>query len=551
MKKFNLHRIVFFAALVCFVSACKKLDLAPENKFTDATYWTTADKAGSVLSTAYAQMFRNDWFFYNEGASDNAYNGRGDVAGVASLAAGTFDASLGRVKEEWNFHYAGIKTCNIFLENVDRVTAMDANLKARMKGEAKFIRAYHYFQLATWFGDVPLIQKDITIDESKVITRTAKADVVAFIVKELDEAAAVLPVNTAYAAADRGRITKGAAVALKARVYLYDNNWNSVISTCEQLIGNNANGTYGLFSSYEGIFLPQNEYNNEVMLDLQYVPNGSNNISYYDFRDFAPLSVGARLNALAPTQELVNNYLMLNGKKPGEDGSGYDENNPYVGRDPRLTSTVVYNLYQWRKPDNTVKTIYIKPGSDPQPDANTGRGADEYASGTVSSPTGYYIRKYYDPTSNVSTFQSGLNLILIRYADVLLMYAEAKNELGQLDAGVWDQTIKPLRTRAGFTAAAAVNFPATGQAALRDVVRNERRSELAMEGLRVFDIRRWKTAEVVLNGWAHGAKFGPASVDNGYIRANQRSFDAGKAYLWPIPRDERAVNPNLTQNPGW
>jgi hypothetical protein len=131
------------------------------------------------------------------------------------------------------------------------------------------------------------------------------------------------------------------------------------------------------------------------------------------------------------------------------------------------------------------------------------------------------------------------------------MYAEAKNELGQLDAGVWDQTIKPLRTRAGFTAAAAVNFPATGQAALRDVVRSERRSELAMEGLRVFDIRRWKTAEVVLNGWAHGAKFGPASVDNGYIRANQRSFDAGKAYLWPIPRDERAVNPNLTQNPGW
>lgn len=551
MKKLDLYKKVFLLTLVCYISACKKLDLAPANKFTESNYWTTSEKASSVLSTAYAQMFRNDWFFYNEGASDNAYNGRGDVAGVASLAGGSFDASLGRVKEEWGYHYTGIKTTNIFLENIDRVESLDAALRARMKAEAKFIRAYHYFQLETWFGDVPLIEKDLTIEEAKVITRTPKAQVVEFILKELDEAAAALPVNTAYAAVDRGRVTKGAAIALKARVLLYESRWAEVATTCEQLIGNTTNGTYGLFSSYEGLFLPQNEYNNEVIFDLQYVPNGANNISYYDFRDFAPLSVGARLNALAPTQELVDSYLMLNGKLPAEAGSGYDENNPYAGRDPRLTNTVVYNLYQWKKPDNTIKTIYIKPGSDPNPDSNTGRGADEYASGTVSSPTGYYIRKYYDPTSNVSTFQSGLNLILIRYADVLLMYAEAKNELAQLDAGVWDRTIKPIRTRAGFTNAAAVNFPGTGQAVLRDVVRNERRTELAMEGLRVFDIRRWKTAELVLNGWAHGAKFGPASIDNGYIRANLRSFDKGKGYLWPIPRDERAINPNLTQNPGW
>jgi hypothetical protein len=102
------------------------------------------------------------------------------------------------------------------------------------------------------------------------------------------------------------------------------------------------------------------------------------------------------------------------------------------------------------------------------PDGNTGRGTDEYASGAVSSPTGYYIRKYYDPTS-LTNFQSGLNLILIRYADVLLMYAEAKNELGQLDAGVWDKTIKPIRNRAGFTDAAALNFPGGAQTALRDV----------------------------------------------------------------------------------
>src|SRR5437868_14081143 len=113
---------------------------------------------------------------------------------------------------------------------------MDATLKARMKAEAKFIRAYHYFQLATWFGDVPLIDKDISIADAKTIARTPKAQVIDFVLQELDEAAAALPDNTAYAATDRGRITKGAAVALKARVYIYDSRWQDVATTCEKLI---------------------------------------------------------------------------------------------------------------------------------------------------------------------------------------------------------------------------------------------------------------------------------------------------------------------------
>ncbi|MBB5394700.1 RagB/SusD family nutrient uptake outer membrane protein [Mucilaginibacter sp. AK015] len=547
MKKFNINKIGVALLLALSLSACKKLDLAPENRFTDANYWTTTDKANNVLNTAYTQISNSGYFFSQEALSDNAYMGRGDAFNAASLAAGTYDASLGRFKSEWYDHYNGIKTCNIFLENVDRVTAMDAGLKARMKAEARFIRAWHYFLLETWWGDVPLIEKDLTIDEAKTISRTPKAQVVDFVLKELDAAAADLPVNTALADADRGRVTKGAAIALKARVLLYESRWADVVTECEKLIGKTDNGTYALFPSYEGLFLPQNEYNSEVMFDLQYLPPSVGSRSYTEFRDLAPLSVGGRLNAVAPTQELVDSYLMLNGKKPGDSGSGYDENNPYVDRDPRLTYTVVYHLYKWKKPDNSIQTIYTKPGSDPDQEHHF----DEYAPGAITSPTGYYTRKYYDPTSTPADFGSGLNLILIRYADVLLMYAEAKMELGQLDAGVWDKTIKPIRARAGFTDAAALNFPAVGASELREIVRNERRSEFAMEGLRIFDIRRWKIADDVLNGWAHGAKFGPAGVDGGYIRANLRTFDASKNYLWPIPRDERAINPNLTQNPGW
>ena len=542
MKRY-ITKISLSVLLVFFLlPSCKKLDLAPTDRFTDVNYWTTTTKANAVLNTAYSQMFNNNRFFLNEAMSDNAYNGRGDNEGVASLAAGTYDPSLGRIRSEWNDHYAGIKTCNIFLENVDRVTDMDATLKERMKGEARFLRAFQYFQLMTWFGDVPLFDKDITLEESFSVPRTPRAQVLDFVLKELDAALPLVSKNTDYSAADKGRITKGAVLGLKARVLLYEGRWQDVATTCEAIMGG-ANGTHSLFPSYEGLFLPENENNNEVLLDMQYVPTDR---TYNNLFDYVPLSVGARLNNLAPTQELVNSYLMANGKSITDAGSGYDENNPYVDRDPRMTYTIVYDGYKWKKPDGSVKTIYIKPGTDPDPNK-----PDEYAAGGVNSPTGYYLRKYYDPTS-ITNFVSGLNLILIRYADVLLMYAEARNELGTMDATVWNQTIGAIRRRAGFVEPGALNFDATlGQSGLRSVIRNERRTELGMEGLRIFDVRRWKIGEQVLNGWAHGAKFGPPSVDNGYIRANQRVFDANKHYLWPIPRDERAINPNLTQNPGW
>lgn len=524
------------------VTSCKKLDLVPTDRFTDVNYWTSTEKANSILNTAYSQMFNSSRFFLNEALSDNAYNGRGDNEGVASIASGTYDASLGRIKSEWNDHYSGIKTCNLFLDNVDRIENMDPVLKARMKGEARFLRAFQYFQLMTWFGDVPLFDKDITLEESLSIGRSPRAEVLAFILSELDAAIEALPVNTAYAQADRGRITKGAALGLKARVYLYEGRWQDVATTCEAIMSGN-NGSYSLFNSYAGLFLPQNENNSEVLLDFQFDPV---NRTYNHLFDFVPISVGARLNALAPTQELVDSYLMANGRAINEAGSGYDAEDPYVNRDPRMTSTIVYHNYNWTRPDGTTKTIYIKPGTDPDETK-----MDEYAAGGVSSPTGYYLRKYYDPTS-LTNFVSGLNLILIRYADVLLMYAEARNELGTMDESVWNQTVRALRNRAGFVDPVALNFNASpGQDGLRTAIRNERRTELAMEGLRIFDIRRWKTAEVVLNGWAHGAKFGPASIDNGYIRANLRVFDPGKHYLWPIPRDERNLNPNLQQNPGW
>lgn len=537
----NILSSLSILILLSIIAGCEELDQYPENQFTDETYWTSVSKAQTVLNTAYSQMFSSNYFFYNEALSDNAYNGRGDNAGAASIAAGIYDASLGRLKSEWNDRYAGIKSCNILLENIDRVEDVDPTLINQMKAEARFLRAWQHFQLMTWFGDIPLVSSDISLDQANAITRTPRAEVLQFIIDELEEVSEILPTNSEYSEDENGKITAGAAIALKARVFLYEGRWEEVITECEKLINSSAYGSYDLFPSYEGLFLPQNEYNNEDILSLQFVPEFR---MWGEFFDMAPLSAGARLNALAPTQELVDAYLMSDGNNIHDANANYNEEDPYINRDPRLTYTVVYHNYEWTDQSGT-HTIYIKPGTSPD------NSIDEYVSGSSATATGYYTRKYFDP-AHLSSLNSGLNLMLIRYADVLLMYAEAMNETGQLDEGVWNQTVQALRNRAGFTDAAALSFNSSlSQDALRDVVRNERRVELAMEGLRIFDIRRWKIAEDVLNGWAHGAKFSPSSEDGGYIRVNQRTFDPGKHYLWPVPRDERLINPNLSQNPGW
>lgn len=520
---------------------CEKLDLVPENTFTDETYWTSTQKAQTFLNTAYSQMMSSSHFIYNEGLSDNAYNGRGDNAGAASIASGTYDSSLGRMQSEWDQRYGGIKTTNLILANIDRISDMDEDIKARMIAEARFLRAWQHFYLMTWFGDIPLLESDPSIEEAQTITRTPRAEVLQFVIAELTDILDDLPVKSDYTEGERGKISRGAVAGFLARIHLYEGNWSQAASYCEMIM-NGSVGDYGLFNSYSELFSAQNQFSSEDILSLQYAPI---NRTWGELFDMIPISVGGRVNALAPTQELVDSYKMINGQDIQETGSDFDEDNPYENRDPRLTATVVYNNYEWQDLDGT-STIYIEPGSDPSDD-NT----DEYAPGGSTTSTGYYVRKYFDPNHEAGIAIS-TNLMLIRYADVLLMYAEAKLEMGEFSETIWDDTIGLLRSRAGFTDPAALTYPSElSEQQMRTEIRNERRVELAMEGLRIFDIRRWKTAEDVLNGYAHGAQFGPDDIDDGYLRVNLRTFDPSRHYLWPIPRDERLINPNLTQNPGW
>ena len=538
MKTKIIHYTIIFIAALVSLSSCNDLDLAPTNKFTDANYWTSPEKAAAVLNMAYSQMFGANYFFANERLTDNLYEGRGNTD-EKIITSGQADAALGRFANEWRNCYEGIKTCHIFLDNVDLVPNMDAALKERMIAEVRFIRASLFFRLTNHYGDVPFFDYNITLLEANTISRTPKAEVITFVRDELNEIVGTLPKKGEYTEKEKGRITQGAAMTLLARTYLYENDWNNLALVTGKII-NGDYGQYQLFPSYEGLFLPENELNEEVILDMGYTLNLR---TWGEMYDAIPLSVGGRINAFAPTQELVDDFVMRNGSGIHESGSGYNEDNPYVNRDPRFGSSIVYHAYQWKKGDGSVSTIYIKPGSS----ADAGvSNLDEYAGpGQNSTATGYYIRKYFDPTAPEG-MAAGLNLILMRYADVLLMYAEAKDELGEMNETVWNQTIRLIRVRAGFTDASALNYPSGD---LRNVIRRERRTELAFEGLRLFDIRRWGTIETLMNGNPHGAKFAANNTQS--IQLDLRRFDKERDYLFAIPQSQRDINENLTQNNGY
>lgn len=510
-------------------SSCIGLDTPPYDRETDLTYWSEdPSSALAALNSCYGRLTSMNDLLYIEGASDNAY-----VKGLTStqpIANGSMSTDNSYIKGLWDNYYAGIRSCNELLNNIDKVPALEADLKARYIAEAKTIRAFYYYQLYTRFGGVPYTEKVLTVAESESITRSSKEDVVTNIVNELEGVISSNALPAKYEGGDRGRITCGAAKALLAKVHLFEGNYAEVKTLTQEIMDSK---TYALFSNYSGIFAIENEYNSEVILDSQYTPAfREHNMMYY----FLPPSMGG-YSDLAPVQELVDSYIMTNGKGINEAGSGYDSQNPYANRDPRLAATVMYTGNSYKMAD----------GSDNVIDCNNGR--DAYNTTSDVTPTGYYLKKWWDKTYRL-TLQSGLNPIIIRYADILLMNAEAHVETTGMNETVWNATIKPIRERAGFTEASALNYNASADQ--KAVVRNERRSELAFEGSRYTDIIRWRIAENVLNGNVHGLYTGATvGTDNGYVILEKRNFDASKHYLWPIPQKDRDINTNLSQNPNW
>ena len=415
------------------------------------------------------------------------------------------------------------------MDNVDKVPTTNTALINQLKGEAKALRAYEYIKLAALFGDVPLVTKPISIEEGRALARTPVAQVWDFVDKELTEAATLLPLN--YTATDKGRVTKGAALALQARTNLFAGRYQQAADAAKKVMDLNV---YSIDPQYAKLYTYAAENNAEVIFDKQYTKDVYPTNIFAFLAQYSQKGSGTA-NWVVPTKKLVDLYPMNNGKDILDPSSGFDPTNPYANRDPRLGYTIF--LPGDVLPDG--KTF------NPLPNSGT---PDAIGSTFYATSTGFTIKKYINNEDYANITNSGINIILVRFAEVLLTYAEAKIELGQIDQGVYD-AINEIRQRSD------VNLPplsGLSQSELRDAVRRERTIELAFDGIRLFDIRRWKIAETVIPGPIQGITYSSnGQLITVQVQAFEKVFSKTRDYLWPIPQKEKELNSGLAQNPGW
>lgn len=523
----SINRSIYLF-LFMILAACNKdlLDTAPTDRISVDIFWKSEADAKLAVNALYRNLDSTNIFALDALTDIGHTNQNFNVQAFIEL--GTYDQSSAKVYGEWKQAYKGIHSANYFLENVDKVPVTNPALINQFKGEAKTLRAYQYIKLAGLYGDVPLVTTSITLEQARALKRTPITEIYDFIDKELAEAAALLPASYS-AAADKGRIARSAAWALKARADLHAGRYQPAVDAATQV---NSLG-HTLHNSYEKLFSYAAENNKEVILDKQFIKdNYPNDV----FAIIAPYSQKNGNSSYVPTKALADTYQMKDGKKINDPGSGFDPAHPFDNRDPRLR----YSLF--------VDGDALPAGNVFHPAPNSGT-ADAIGSTYIASTTGYNLKKYINEEDYVNPTNCGINIILLRYAEVLLTYAEAKIELNQLDQSVYD-AINTVRQRAD------VNMPALpaglNQSQLREAVRYERTVELAFEGQRLYDIRRWKTAETVMAGPVYGITWN----NNGQLTTVQvvsfnRTFDRSRHYLWPVPQKERDLNSSLTQNPNW
>ncbi len=525
----NLKYIMSGLLLVAGLAACKKdaLDKQPLDASSGTTYWKNETNAVQAVNNIYRYMGDFTDRIFLSCATDDSYSWSNWPSDVQYAGNGSATSSTGTFGHYWNNFYTMIGAANNVLDNINKVNGMSPEMKNRLVGESRFLRAYAYQQLIGMYGDVPLVTHVQAVEEFNV-PRTPKADVATFIVKELDTIADFLPVT--YAAADAGRVTKGAVLALKARTYLYQGDWANAAAAAQAVMNS---GTYTIDNDYLSLFNGTNKNSSEIILSGRYLENTYANAT-------ATWVGGPTLGGwgqVVPLQSLIDDYECIDGNTR-EKSPLYDSSKPFENRDPRLKLTVVV-------PGSTVngKNIDVsKPGSIDALGQNN------------ASFTGYYYKKYI-PAVIAGTWEnnSANDIVLLRYAEVLLTYAEAKIEAGQIDQSVYD-AINKVRARNGVNMPAVTAAKASSPAELRTIIRRERHVEFPLEDNRFFDIRRWKIAEQVMTGNAYGIlnNFNSSRADFGqHVLVEKRNFNPARDYVWAIPQNEVDLNKALVQNPGW
>ena len=505
MKNRIIITIILIASL--FLGACKKaLDLNPNDQIATSTFYKTKADFDAALAAVYASLQQEEFSYgmgFRDGFTDNGYN-QFNSGAAKDFVQGNFNPTTGGYETAiYNDSYVGITRVNLFLKNLGTYKGADISDSQRKiyEGEVRFIRAFLYFQLYSIYGDVPLVTQPLDLSNQKQ-PKVPAAQVLAQITADLDYGIANLSTNAYYA--NGGHAAASSAKALKARVLLFaafgsTGTPDAAMLTQVRNLCLDLMSQYKLSTNFEDIFRDATQKNNtEIMFSVNFL--APNNTAPWDmyYGDW---------DACAPMQNMVDAYECTDGQPYGTSPLT-DTKNQFKNRDPRLAKTVYAD------------SVYFGPGKVHHP--------------SNLRPTGYGIIKFLEPNNIPYGFStlSQQDAVILRLGEVMLMYAEAQNEIAGPDATVY-KAMADLRARVNMPA-----YPAGyTKDQMRERIRHERRVELAFEGLRHYDLLRWHIAGPVLN-----------AVKTSLI--NYHFED--KFYRWPLPQTEIDKSGGvLIQNPDY
>ncbi len=549
---------------VLFVTGCSKdLDLYPLDSVSDAIFWKKAPDYQLAANSLYLSLSSHN--FWGDSESDIAFNFGNEISNGTYVVTET--------DNKWSSPYVYIRRSNKIISMAGKENLMNDPEVARFVAEAKFFRAWNYWMLFRLYGGVPLIMEVPDIDsEILYAPRSTRKETVDFILQDLAESALLLPEKSGLKSAETGRITKGAAMALRARVALFEGTWlkyhgvgggsvyfDIAIESAGSVMNSNQFSLYNGkgIDSYRYLFIEEGDNSPENILDDRFEVN----IRDHDFP--GDILAGKYLG----TKKLVDMYLCndglpINKSQLFQGYNGWDSE--FENRDPRMKMTflipgsqAVWELF----PDPIASWPFF-----PQRNGNTGYITNKYRSENRLSNISQQARCGYD-------------IRIIRYAEVLLTYAEALFEKnGNISNADLNKTINIIRARVNMLPLTN-EFVAANNLDMKNEIRRERTVELAFEGYRYDDLRRWKTAEVDLREAIKGIKivgtrwgsdpivingddknvyrkleYQTRTDENGFLIAepsSARRFEPGKHYLRPLPTKEIMINDKLKQNPGW
>lgn len=565
-KYINLLAVV---GLAFGATSCVDMDLAPLDEKSDATMWETASDVQSAVYELYTYLPEAIWGTDEDVYTDNAVHGI--KWAVSQQAHGLWIPT----EFSWSTEYTYIRYANLILENAEKANLTDSQ-RNNFLGNAYFFRAYIYFELIKQFGDVPLVLKPLTLEDQADITRTSWETVYNQVMEDYDKAIQMLPQTSASA----GMVNSLVAQAFKAKAALYfanpdcphyvANGYQTAVNATQAVINS---GQYGLYDegysgtaanytgNYASMFWDLNIANSNESLLTRSSIAGLNGSYYIGFECYPTIGWGGT----NPTQSFVDCFEDCYGA-PIEKSTVYDPLKPWENRDPRLGVNVIFSgqeLYGLQVntaplPSSGVRGIY-------------GLTAESCGDATL---TGYHTKKWLNPDVYPETdgWDHSVASSNMRFTEVLLMFAEAKNEISPLDPEAF-AAVNRVRARVGMPALqnsdpSSPTYCAT-QDDLRQRIRNEFRVEFGFEGNhRQWDARRWNIATDVLNADRYGYRFtlrnDPSAAlpgDDGQVCdlyvgepilvTDQIIRYSSHNYLYPVPQDEIDLNPNITQNPGY